>query len=143
MDDQKTHITKAAEETRVVGKIFAKTLIGGDIIALHGELGSGKTTFVQGLAQGLEIKDRIISPTFVVVRSHNIVLGSAKTLYHIDLYRVEKVDDLKDIGITDMLNETSIVLIEWPEKMGSLLPKDTKHVYFTYKSDTEREITYG
>lgn len=143
MDTGKIHLTKTAEETKNAGKVFAQALIGGDIVALHGELGSGKTTFTQGLAAGLGVKDRIISPTFVVVRSHIFNKNGAKQLFHIDLYRVEKVDDLKEIGIEEMLNDESIVIIEWPEKMEGLLPEKTKHVFFRYKTDTEREITYG
>lgn len=93
------------------------------IIGLIGDLGAGKTTFVQGFAQGLGIKDKIISPTFVLIRQHKIP-KTDRILYHIDLYRLENLKDMKQLGIDEiMADPNSIVLIEWAEKIKSIFPK--------------------
>lgn len=127
-------ITNSSKQTKDFAKKFVKNL-NSQVIALTGELGSGKTIFVQGLAEGLEIKDRIISPTFVLVRQHKIS-NSKKILYHIDLYRLE--DKFSIIGLDDLLsNPNAIVVIEWAEKIKNLLPKDT--VWISLKAiDTNR-----
>lgn len=130
-------VTKSASETQAFAKEIAKTLQSGDILALYGDLGSGKTTFVQGLAAGLGIAQRIISPTFIIMRSYD------KNFYHVDLYRIETEKDIEGLGLKEIMEDNeSIVVIEWPEKIEKFLPKHTKRMYFTYKNDNEREIIY-
>lgn len=125
-------------ETRKIAKSLAEKLNG--VIALTGELGAGKTTFVQGFAQGLGIKDKIISPTFVLIRQHKIPHG-IKTLYHIDLYRLEDSKDLKNLGIEEILsNSDNIVLIEWAEKIKTILPKNTTYITLNRIDERFREI---
>lgn len=117
-------ITHSEKETKELARKLAKKITHG-VIALTGDLGAGKTTFVQGFAKGLGIKDKIISPTFVLIRQHKIP-KSKKTLYHVDLYRIEELEDIKHLGIEEILkNPHNIVLIEWAEKMENLLPKGT------------------
>ncbi|SRR3989344_810784 len=109
------------------------------IIALYGNLGSGKTTFVQGLAKALGIRQRIISPTFVIIRPHK--LKTNKTFYHIDLYRLGKADP-NNLGLKEIfLEKDAIVAIEWAEKIEKLLPKDTLKIKFKTLSENEREVT--
>lgn len=130
-------VTKNPGETQAFAKEIAKTLQSGDILALYGDLGSGKTTFVQGLAAGLGIAQRIISPTFIIMRSYD------KNFYHVDLYRIETEKDIEGLGLKEIMEDNeSIVVIEWPEKIEKFLPKHTKRMYFTYKNDNEREIIY-
>jgi len=139
----KTISTHSFEETRKLGFDYAQTLQGGDVVCLHGDLGSGKTTFVQGLAQGLGITQKIISPTFIIVRLYEIDKGSSKNFYHIDLYRVETEHDIAGLGLVELMNDKeNIVVIEWPEKIASLLPQNRKDILFKYVVDDEREIVF-
>jgi len=89
---------------------------------LHGELGAGKTTFVQGFVKGLGITERIISPTFIIMRRYGY---DKKFLYHIDLYRIETLHDIEGLGIQELFDDTSnpFILIEWPEKLEKLPKK--------------------
>lgn len=139
MRNKKVIITKNPEETQSFAEMFAKTLPGG-IVALYGDLGSGKTTFVQGLARRLGIKKRIISPTFVIVRTYKIGFNN---FYHIDLYRIESEKDIEGLGIGEIMNDPkSVVVIEWAEKMKDLLPKKRIDIYFEYVDENRRKITY-
>lgn len=119
----KQYKTKSFRETQKAGEEFAKELRHGEIVLLSGGLGAGKTTFVQGLAGGLGVKDRIISPTFVLVRRHRIRQPKTEihTIYHIDLYRLEGEVDINSLGLEDIFaDENGLFLIEWGEKHGSL-----------------------
>jgi tRNA threonylcarbamoyladenosine biosynthesis protein TsaE len=132
-------VTKSFEETQGFGESFAKEVKGGDVLALYGDLGSGKTTFVQGLAKGLGIEKQIISPTFIIMRTYAF---GEKTLYHVDLYRIEKEEDVEGIGLLELMKDpNNVVVIEWPEKIENLLPANRTDLIFTYKQDDIREIT--
>ena len=134
-------ITENFEVTQKAGREFAETLKNGGIVALHGDLGSGKTTFVQGIAKGLGIEKQIISPTFIIMRTY--VLGD-KNIYHIDLYRIESEKDIAGLGLVDLFQDSSnILLIEWPDKIEHLLPEKRIDIYFEYLGDDKRKITYG
>lgn len=161
-------VTKSENETKSLAQKFARlNLQQGStltrVIALYGDLGSGKTTFVQGLAEGIGIKQRIISPTFIIVRQYKISpprslfihLGGGEattstparcnTFYHIDLYRIETEKELEGLGIEETLNDkNAIIVIEWAEKLGELLPKQRIDICFEHFSKHERKITiYG
>ena len=132
--------TNDSKETQDLGKTFAEKLKTGGIIALYGNLGSGKTTFVQGLAKGLGIKQKIISPTFIIVRKYE--LGD-RNFYHIDLYRIGNEEDVLGLGLEDILSDRSnIIAIEWPEKIEKFLPKKRVNLFFKYLEEDKRRITH-
>lgn len=131
--DKNSYISKSDEETQMLGQKFAKELKLGDIILLYGNLGYGKTTFVKGIARGLGISSRIISPTFTIIRIHG-------NMHHIDLYRIENLKQLEEIGIREILQDKeSIKLIEWPEKL-SQVPKKHIEVKIRLNKDDTRTI---
>lgn len=104
------------------------------VLALQGELGAGKTTFAQGFAKDLGIRERVMSPTFVISRRSAIPKGSRfKSFFHIDCYRLRKPADLLSVGWKDIVKDSSnIVLLEWPERVRRLLPKDAIVLRFSY-----------
>lgn len=123
--------TKSPEQTEKLGEDFAKNLKPQDIVFLIGNLGSGKTTFTKGIARGLGIKNRILSPTFVVVRSHSTANQSIQTLYHLDLYRLKNEGEVLNVNLTDYLNdEKAVVVIEWPEVSQEIVKKNAWKVHF-------------
>ena len=114
-------LAKSKEETQNFAQQLAHKLRPGDFLAFYGELGSGKTTFIQGLAKGLGIKRRIISPTFIIVRHYQLEYGN---FYHIDLYRTQTKHDLLGVGLDQIVKDRdNIVALEWAEKMGEMLPQ--------------------
>ena len=123
-------ITKSATETQKFGQKIGSSLKGGEVLTLQGDLGSGKTTFVQGLAKGLRVTQAVVSPTFILLRSYD---GIDKKLYHLDLYRLEKnvQQEVKNLGIDEIWSDPkNIVVIEWAEKIKSFLPRKTKQILF-------------
>ncbi len=136
-------ITKSAQETKDLGKKLAADLKGGELLALTGELGSGKTTFVQGLAKGLGIKQRAISPTFILMRSYKCQVSGVKNFYHIDLYRLENnvEREVRNLGIEEIWdNPKNIVVIEWAEKIKNILPKNKIWIEFENLGEDKRKI---
>lgn len=130
-------------QTQQTGEEFGRSLKGGSVVCLCGQLGAGKTTFTQGIAAGLGIKKRIISPTFVLVREHRITNHELriKKLYHVDLYRVKNDKDMESLGLDEILQDkNSITVIEWAEKLGSKLPKERIDIYFENIDDSKRKI---
>jgi len=130
-------ITNSVKETQAFAKKFAKDLRGGEVLALYGDLGSGKTAFVQGLAQGLGIRRPVTSPTFVLIREYQ---AAVLKLYHVDLYRLREI---REIGVEEILaDKKAVVAIEWPEKMEGSLPKDrTVKIRFEWLGENRRRIT--
>jgi len=136
----KVFITGNSGQTRKLGYDFAKTLNKGEIICLYGDLGSGKTAFVQGLARGLGIKNRIISPTFVIIRSHRLKVGM---FYHIDLYRTEVEKDIENLGLEEIMNAPqNIIAIEWAEKLKDYLPEKRIDIEFVNEKENIRKIMF-
>lgn len=130
--------TKSAEETQKVGEKFAHVLSGGERVALYGELGSGKTTFVQGLARGLGIKEQIVSPSYILMRQY----GKRPQLIHVDLYRLENLRQVQDLGLDEVFeDENSIVVVEWADKMREKLPQNCKKIKFEFLAGSGRKIT--
>lgn len=137
-------ITRSFEETRELGFNFAKELKGSEVLALYGDLGSGKTTFMQGLAKGLGIKKNIISPTFIIMRSYKIEAVEHQTLFHLDLYRLESESEARDLGILELIEDAkNIVAIEWPDKIENILPNRRINIYFQYVDGDKREIRFN
>lgn len=137
-----SYITGSEEETKRIGEELAKSLIDGRFIALFGELGSGKTTFVQGLAKGSGIKKRIISPTFIILRSYKTPDSDTFNFYHIDLYRAEGNEkEMINLGLAEIINDKkNIIVVEWAEKMKKLLPKKRWEISFEYIDENKRRI---
>ena len=115
---------------------------GATTLALHGELGAGKTAFVQELGKLLGVKETITSPTFVIMKRYQTARNSFKNLVHIDAYRLESVDEMRVLGFKPLLKEKdTIICIEWAEKLEELLPKNALHLHFTLHK-TERSLKF-
>ena len=129
-----TRDVETVEETWALAREIASTLKPGDVLCLEGDLGAGKTTFTQGLAKALGVPGRVTSPTFCIVQEH---LGPV-LLVHMDLYRLHGEDDVLAIGWEDYLADGAIMVVEWPERAGSLIPPDAKHIVFRHVDGEER-----
>ena len=124
------------------GEQFALVLRAGDIVLLEGQLGAGKTTFTQGVARGLGVRERVTSPTFVVVREHVCHARSdIKTLQHADIYRVEQLGEVVDLALGELVEEAAVALVEWGELSGDLFGSQTLHVAIKIQTDESRTIT--
>jgi len=128
-------ITKSVQETQSFGAELAKKLRSGDIVALYGYLGSGKTELVKGICKGLGVGQSVNSPTFIIVNEYFSV--QFPKIFHLDLYRLKTQDDVLNIGFYDYINEKGIVLIEWPEHIEDLLPKATIKIYLAHTDESE------
>lgn len=131
------------EETWAVARQFAAELKPGDIVCLEGDLGAGKTTFTQGLAAALGMAGRVTSPTFCLVQEHRCASareGMPSLLVHMDLYRLRGEDDVLAIGWEDYLTEGAVLVVEWPERAGSLIPETARHVRITHMGENFRRI---
>lgn len=139
-----TYISHSAQETKQIGKELARTLSGGDIVILKGQLGAGKTAFSKGIAEGLNIKKEVTSPTFTLMSVYTVENHETiKELIHVDTYRLETYEELLEIGIEDYLGKPdTVTIIEWPEKVDKLLEnKKMTLVTLTAGTTTERTIT--
>ena len=133
-------ISESVEETRKIAKDLAKRFLKlrlkkALIIGLTGELGSGKTVFTQGFAKALGIKEKIVSPTFILMRRHD-------NFYHVDAYRIKKPKEIVDLGWKELINNPqNIILIEWAEKIEKVLPRGCIRIRFEHINKRERKIT--
>jgi tRNA threonylcarbamoyladenosine biosynthesis protein TsaE len=130
-------ILNSVEAAQAFGESWATNLVGGEVFALHGVLGAGKTQLVKGLARGLGYRGDVTSPTFTIVHEY---LGGRLPVYHIDLYRLEDEKGAIDIGLEEYLPGAGVTVIEWPEKIYALLPPQTQHWELEVVSLTERVI---
>jgi len=131
----------SAENTKQFAKEFVKKLNNRSVIALSGSLGAGKTTFIQGLTDGLGIKKRVLSPTFVFLRSYKLENQSFENFHHFDLYRCNTIEDARSTGLEEILNDAnSLIAIEWPEVAKEILPENTIWIKINKISENEREI---
>jgi len=133
--------TSSSRQTQKIAQKLAKSLNGGEVIALFGDLGAGKTVFVQGLASGLGIKRRIISPSFVFMRTYPIILShQTLTFYHLDLYRGQNMADLTSLGLGEIFSPDSIVVLEWAERIKESLPQKRIDVFIEVVDEKTRRI---
>jgi len=133
--------SNSKEETQKVAATLAKNLGGGDVVALYGQLGAGKTVFAQTLAKTLGVKKRILSPTFVFIRSYEVTRNSKKiTFNHLDLYRSQSSSDFDTLGLEEIFDKDAICVIEWADKIEKFLPKKRIDVFFEIKDDNKRLI---
>ncbi len=130
--------SNTVKKTVALGKKLAKTLYPGAVVLLTGKLGTGKTTFTQGLVNGLGYTKHVTSPTFKLLN----IYSSKQIICHIDLYRLTTVEDLESIGYPDCLNQNNVVVIEWADKIKFLWPKDKIVVDFKYINSSIREIKF-
>jgi tRNA threonylcarbamoyladenosine biosynthesis protein TsaE len=124
--------TRSAAETRALGRLLAAPLHAGDVLCLRGELGAGKTTFIQGLAEGLGVTDPATSPSFTIIHEHRGRLH----FYHLDLYRLAP-GDLADIGIEEVLAAEAVVAIEWAERLPAHLSGDGLDIDIDFEQNDE------
>ena len=145
-------ITKTEKETQKLAGELAKKLIKKNgaksalVMALKGELGSGKTTFIKGFSKALGVKEKVLSPTFVLIHKHRISIkykvSGIKYLYHIDAYRLKSEKDLLKLGVKEIFtNPGNIVLIEWADRVKKTIPKNAVWIKFEHISNNKRKIT--
>jgi tRNA threonylcarbamoyladenosine biosynthesis protein TsaE len=133
-----THISNSVAETESVAAGVAARLRGGECIALHGELGAGKTQFVRGLVRALGGKVRAVSsPTFVLL---NVYEGGRLAVYHLDAYRVHGAEDFEGIGFGELLEQGGVVVVEWASRVRSLVPADAIEVRIEATDERTRRI---
>jgi tRNA threonylcarbamoyladenosine biosynthesis protein TsaE len=131
--------SRSPEQTRRIGKRVGGALQTGDVICLQGELGAGKTTFVQGIAQGWGSLDSVSSPTFILV---NVYRGAdQRQLFHMDAYRLDSTPEAEELDLDSMLADGPLV-IEWPERMAGLVPAERLWIKFEHVDDEEREMKF-
>ena len=128
--------SRSPEQTQLLGKHLGELAQVGDIFLLIGHLGSGKTCLTQGIAWGLGIEEYAFSPSFVIVREHYGRLP----LYHIDFYRLDRIEEIMDLGLDEYLYGDGVCVIEWADKGIALLPRENLTIRLSYISDTERSI---
>lgn len=127
--------------TKKLAKVFLNNFPDARLIGLVGDLGSGKTAFVKGVAEFLKIKKNITSPTFVIEKIYPI--SGRKKLIHIDAYRLSSSADLEAIGFSELLTDkNNYIFIEWPERVFPEFPKEMKIINFKYLSENERQISF-
>lgn len=136
---KKNYQTNSPAETKKLGKKLAKEISKTKqkeavVLVLNGDLGSGKTTFLQGFAKGLSIKEKITSPTFIILKRF-------KNFYHFDCYRINKPEEILELGFKEIIsNSENIIAIEWPERIQKLLPKNIIKINFRFIAPTTRKI---
>ncbi|MFH1381661.1 MAG: tRNA (adenosine(37)-N6)-threonylcarbamoyltransferase complex ATPase subunit type 1 TsaE [Chloroflexota bacterium] len=129
-------ITHNPEETQKLGRRLGEAARPGDVFLLVGNLGAGKTCLTQGIARGLGIQDYVLSPTFVIARE----LYGRLPLYHIDLYRLDHIEETMDLGLDDYFYGQGVSVVEWAEKALSILPPERLLIKIDYVADTERRF---
>jgi tRNA threonylcarbamoyladenosine biosynthesis protein TsaE len=132
-----TFISKSPEITKHIAKEIGAKIDKGTVIALCGDLGAGKTAFVQGLAEGLEIKAFVTSPTFIIINQYEGRLP----LYHIDTYRLMSNDEMFELGYEEFFYGDGVTAVEWAQKIEELLPEEYLRVELEYVGESERKIT--
>ena len=133
----KRYISKSTQETITYAADIAKAFKAGDIIFLRGDLGAGKTTFVKGVAKALKAKvSDVCSPTFIVMNYYKGELP----IFHFDLYRLEKMDEIQSLNLDEYFYGQGITLIEWPERLGSLAPEPTGLIELQHINEQQRKI---
>ena len=128
--------TNSTEETEALGRKIGNALKKGDIVSLRGSLGAGKTVIAKGIARSLGIDEAIVSPTFTLVQEYD---GREK-LYHLDIYRLSGEDEFESMGGEEFLYPDGISLIEWSEKIDSMLPDNTIYIDITINDDLSRSV---
>ncbi len=133
-----SHETTDPDQTRHIGSTIGKMLTGGEVLAITGDLGTGKTCLVQGIAQGLEIAPSdITSPTFTLIHEHE----GRIPLFHVDLYRLENPSEIEAIGLEEYFSRDGVIAIEWAEHATTLLPRTRLDITLSHEGGNNRRIT--
>lgn len=134
-------ISSSVNDTSTFAHKFLETLNPGDVVALIGDLGAGKTTFVQGIAHALGIEEPVTSPTFVLWRQYETQHEQFNFLHHFDLYRLESEKEVFDLGLQELFSQPDgLIIVEWADKFERLFPQETVWLTFKYIDDETREI---
>lgn len=149
MSIKKEQISASPNQTQALGQQIAKEILkfplqkGAMVIGLVGDLGGGKTTFLKGFARGLGIKDKILSPTFIILKKFQISSFKFQWFYHIDCYRIKKPKEILDLGFQEIITDPkNIVCVEWADKIKKILPKENILLKFKFKGKNKRRITF-
>jgi len=137
------YTSNSQEETKKIADTFAKTLVGGDVVFLEGDLGAGKTTFTQGVLESLGYTDPVRSPTFSIMNMYPVQNHSFSKVIHLDFYRFNSPEEVRALGLEEFLEDPkTIFLIEWPEKGtgDSISIRPTKTIHFRTMGEYDREI---
>jgi tRNA threonylcarbamoyladenosine biosynthesis protein TsaE len=129
--------TDSAAQTRALAAELAVALPPDTVLALHGDMGVGKTTFVQGLAQGLDVKEHVTSPTFAI---YSVYQGATRRLVHLDAYRLEKEAQVEALLLDEFLVSPYVLAVEWPEKTGTWLPADAWHLTLSIIEGEQHQV---
>ena len=132
--------SRSPEQTRRIGMRLGGELKTGDVICLQGQLGAGKTTFVQGLAQGWGSSDAVTSPTFILVNEYRRANGDL--IFHLDSYRLDSVPEAEELDLDSMLAE-GVLIIEWPEKIDELIPRDRLWINLDHVQEEQRQMRFN
>lgn len=142
-------ITKSSAQTRKLGENLAGKILRQNavkkaiVLVLSGNIGTGKTTFLQGFAKGLGIKEKITSPTFVIMKKFKIQNSKFVNFYHLDCYRLNNSEEILDLGFEEVIsNPENIVVVEWPENIRKIIPKDAVKIKFTHLWGDKRKVVY-
>jgi len=133
---REVHI-KNQEETRDFGIELAGSLEPGSVVALIGDLGTGKTTLTKYIAEGMGVRDTVTSPTFTIIREYD---GERMSLFHFDVYRIDDPADMYEIGYEEYFFGSGVSVVEWADRIEELLPVYTKRIYIDYGKDEEERI---
>ena len=129
-------ITENAEQTRKIAEEYAKTLRGGDVVLLDGDMGAGKTVFVKGIALGMGITEEVTSPTYAYMNDYD------GRLFHYDCYRIESAEQAERLGLADYFGMGGVCVIEWAQNIAPLLPEGCKRVTIQKIGENKREIEF-
>jgi tRNA threonylcarbamoyladenosine biosynthesis protein TsaE len=135
-----TLTSNSPAETEEIGRRLASDLVAGSVLALKGELGSGKTLFTRGVVAGLESNAAVTSPTFTIVHEYP---GGRLPVYHFDFFRLENREAAERLGLEDYFLGDGVSVIEWPDRFPELIPEQTRWISFEIKSDCERIIRFS
>jgi len=132
-------VTKSADDTRDLGEAIGRALVRpGDLVVLAGDLGSGKTAFAQGIGRAVGVTDPVVSPTFTIVREYD---GAQTRLVHVDVYRLDHLQELHDLGFEELVDDDRVTLVEWGDVVASALPPDRLVVHLDLgDNDDERVV---
>ena len=132
-------VSRSPEQTRRIGMRLGALLQAGDVICLQGNLGAGKTTFTQGIAQGWGSLDSVSSPTFIIVNQYRRADGDS--IFHLDTYRLDSTGEAEQLDLDSYLNEGTLI-IEWPERLGDLIPQENLWINLEHVAEEHRQMNF-